>query len=146
MPFVATLELDKPDCQLYLVDIENVDQERERLAIAFSKDGQTGDLAFKLVTGPSGENRLLLDRENCTGYAVDDLVKTLNAIPRVLRARDGDDVYLGTEEFSTTELTLKLPVVLVKSTHVRKVHLFDIISRLKLEDGETVTVESRTLD
>lgn len=144
MPFATTLELDNEDGQLFMVGINEVDRDKDRLVLVFEKDGETGELVFALVDHESGARLLKLDRENCTGYAVGDLDSVIRKVIRFGKL-DKRDVYLITEDFSTEDLTLNLPPSIGMSLANNKFVKIGVSCELKLDDGEMVTVESRTL-
>jgi hypothetical protein len=152
MPFVTNPEVENGDEVMLSILIDDVDREKDRLMLVFTKDGDVGELAFNLVTGTSGENRLMLDRENCNGYAVTDLESVLDVVAP-LKTPGNDIVYVATQEFSTSMLTLELPpsmvMPLIDERNILDIGV-DIVGTatvtLRLDDGETVAVESRTLD
>lgn len=145
MPFAATLEIENSDGQLFSVRIDDVDRRNDRLVLAFMKDGAVGELAFALVYNKLGQNVLQLDKKNSNGYAVHDLNKVIR-LAEPFGNVENRDVYLATEEFSDVVLTLELPpsigMPLIDNIFVT----LDVKCELKLDDGETVTVESRTID
>lgn len=144
MPFATTLEVDNENGQLFMIGIDDVDRDSDRLVLAFKKDGEVGELAFALMDHESGARLLQLDKENCSGYAVDDLDGVLRQVD-LFGKLDKDEVYLVTEDFSTKDLTLSLPPTIALALVNHKFLAIDVACELKIEDGETVTVESRTL-
>lgn len=153
MPFVTNPEVENGEEVMLSILIDGVDREKDRLMLVFTKNGEVGELAFTLVcVGEDGANMLMLDRENCTGYAVTDLDEVLDIVAP-FKTPGNDIVYVATQEFSTSMLTLELPpsmvMPLIDERNILDIGV-DIVGTatitLRLDEGETVAVESRTLD
>lgn len=140
MPFKLTPVMESGGHQLFSVGIDDVDREKDRLVVTFSSGAADEVFAFALANDETGKDLLLLDRDNSNATAIKS---THDNLREGLGQEHPEEValYLVADRLpDTVELMLTLPPI---------IEIFvsgnSCTNEFELEDGETVTVESRTL-
>lgn len=140
MPFATTLEKESDGYQLFSVAIDDVDREQDRLVVRFEFGDETEELVFALVDDEHGSNLLRLDADNSDCEAVESIRDSMREELK-LENPEQEAVYMLADIVTdSSNLMLTLPPTIQVI-----IDNFGFSQDLELEDGETVTVEPRTL-